>query len=47
MVAATIALARDQAPEADNLSTQPDPPEPGMDGYPMAAAAKVNGFGHE
>lgn len=47
MVAATIALARDQAPEPDSWPTQPDPPEPGLDGHPMAAAAKVNGFGHE
>src|SRR6202012_3095611 len=47
MVAATIALARDQAREPDSSPTQPDPLEPGMDGYPMAAAGNVNGFGNE
>jgi drug/metabolite transporter (DMT)-like permease len=47
MVAATIALARDQAPEPDSWPTQPDPLKPGVDGYPMAAAGKVNGFSHE
>jgi len=47
MVAATIALAHDQAPEPDGSPTQPHLPEPGRDGYPMAAVSKVNGFGQE
>jgi drug/metabolite transporter (DMT)-like permease len=47
MVAATIALARGQAPEADSLPTRPDAPDPGMDEFPVAAASKVTSFGHE
>jgi len=37
MVAATIALARGQAPEASSLLTQ-QPPSPSWDESPMAAA---------
>lgn len=42
MVAATVALARDQAPEP-SPPTQTDPSEPGTNGYPMAAAREVGG----